>query len=426
VLARIGVIRPLRHRDFALLWTGLTVSMLGDGVYLVAIAWQVYELSDTPTALSVVGAAWTLPTVLLLLAGGVLSDRVDRRLLMVAADVLRAAAIGAIAVLSISGELELWHLLVLVAFYGVGEALFNPAATAITPMLVPADDLVQANALEHLVRPLALRFLGPAIGGLLVATVGPGTGFALDAGSFLVSALCILAIRPHPGPAAEPGRSMLAEVREGFAYVRSQPWLWATLGAASLSLLAFMGPLQVLLPDRLKNDLGFGAGTFGAVLAVGGLGRIATAVVLGQRGLPRRFMTGMYLAWSLATLAVAGFGLSTATWQFMAIALLAGVCDTLGNVTWGTLIQTRVPSHLLGRVSSVDWQVSIALIPISFGLAGPIAEAIGTQATLIGAGVIGACSGMVFLLLPGVRDPEREPAATPPTPAPPRPDRDPV
>lgn len=407
-LGRVGVLRPLRNRDFALLWTGLTVSLLGDGIYLVAIAWQVYELSDTPTALSVVGAAWTLPTVLLLLAGGVLSDRVDRRLLMVAADALRAVAIGAIAVLSITEVLELWHLLVLVALYGVGEALFNPAATAITPTLVAPEDLVQANALEHLVRPLALRFGGPALGGVLVATVGAGPGFALDALSFVISGLCILAIRPRPMPAALPGRSALREVREGLAFVKSQPWLWGTLAAASLSLLAFMGPLQVLLPDRLKNDLGLGAGTFGAVLAVGGLGRVAAAFAMGQRGLPRRFMTGMYAAWAVATLAVAGFGLATAPWQFMAIALVAGVCDTLGNVTWGTLMQTRVPTHLLGRVASVDWQVSIALIPISFALAGPIAETIGTQTTLIGAGVIGACTGILFLFVPHVRDPERE------------------
>jgi predicted MFS family arabinose efflux permease len=408
---RVRLLRPLRHRDFALLWAGFTVSLLGDGIYLVAVAWQAYELSNTPTALSIVGVAWTLPTVLLLLGGGVLSDRFDRRLLMIAADVLRALAIGTIAALSIAGALELWHLLALVAVYGAGEALFHPAASAITPSLVPRDELVQANALEHLMRPLALRFVGPAIGGALVAGLGPGSGFAIDAGTFVVSALCIAAMRPRPAartPASR--RSALAEVREGLAFVRATPWLWATLCAVALSLLAYLGPRQVLLSFRLKNDLGFGAGTFGAVLAAAGLGSMVAALAVGQLGLPRRLITWMYLGWAFATLEIALFALVGEEWLFMTIAVAGGAFEGLANVTWGTLMGTRVPSELLGRVTSVDWQVSIALTPLSFALAGPIAEALGTKATMLGAGILGAAAVLAFLAVPGVRAPEREPA----------------
>lgn len=408
----LGVLRPLRHRDFALLWSGLSVSLLGDGIYRVAIAWQVYELSSSPTALSVVGVAWTLPTVLLLLAGGVLSDRADRRLLLVGADVLRALAVGAIAALSLTAALQLWTLLLLVAVYGVGEALFHPAATAMTPALVPRDQLVQANALEHLVRPFALQFAGPALGGALVATAGAGTGFAIDAGSFAVSGACVLAMRPlAPPPPEEAGttaRSALAELREGLGFVRRTPWLWATLCAASLSIFAFYGPLQVLLPFRLKNDLGLGAGTFGAVLAAGGVGAIAAALALGQWGLPRRFITWMYLAWTVGSLELVLFAVAEAPAVLMAVALAGGALATLGNVIWGTLLGVRVPGELLGRVSSVDWQVSIALVPVSYAVAGPIGEALGTSATLIGAGVLGAAAAIVFLFLPGVRAPERE------------------
>ena len=403
------MLRPLRNRDFALLWSGLTVSLLGDGVYVVTVAWQAYELSNTPAALSIVGAAWTLPTVLLLLPGGVLSDRVDRRLLMVGADVLRALAIGTIGALSLSGTLELWMLLVLVAVYGVGDALFLPAATAITPLLVPADELVEANALEYLVRPFALRFAGPALGGLLVAAAGPGAGFAIDAASFAVSALFVLAIRPRPGPKPAPNttRSAVAEIREGLSYVRGEPWLWATLAAAGLSIFAFFGPLQVLLPFHLKNDLGLGPGTFGAVLAAGGVGSIVAALLVGQRGLPQRVITWMYLAWGIATLEVALFAVADIPWQFMAIAVVGGAFDTLGNIAWGTLIRSRVPSGLLGRVSSVDWQISIALTPLSFALAGPLAEAIGTETTMLAAGLLGSVAVVAFLFVPGVRDPER-------------------
>jgi predicted MFS family arabinose efflux permease len=408
---RVGVLRPLRHRDFGLLWAGFTVSLLGDGIYLVAVAWQAYELSNTPTALSIVGVAWTLPTVLLLLAGGVLSDRFDRRLLMMGADALRAVAIGTIGALSLAGALELWHLLALVAVYGVGEALFHPAASAITPSLVPRDELVQANALEHLMRPLALRFVGPAIGGALVAWLGPGSGFAIDAGTFVVSALCIAAMRPRPAARAPARRrSVLADVREGLAFVRATPWLWATLCAVSLSLLAYLGPRQVLLSFRLKNDLGFGAGTFGAVLAASGLGSMVAAVAVGQLGLPRRLITWMYIGWAFATLEIALFALAGEEWLLMTIGLAGGAFEGLANVTWGTLMGTRVPGELLGRVTSVDWQVSIALTPLSFAIAGPIAEALGTTATMLGAGVLGAIAVLAFLAVPGVRAPEREPA----------------
>ncbi len=408
-VGRVGILRPLRNRDFALLWTGLTVSLLGDGIYLVAVAWQVYELSNAPTALSVVGLAWTLPTVLLLLGGGVLSDRFDRRLLMVGADVLRAAAIGTIAVLSLTGVLELWELLVLVAVYGAGEALFLPSVTAITPMLVPPEELVQANALEHVIRPLMLRFFGPALGGVLVGIGGAGVGFSVDAASFVISTICVLAIRPRAAPPPpEPRTSAIAEVREGFAFVRREPWLWATLCSAGLALLLFYGPLQVLLPFVIKNELHLGAGTFGAVLAAGGLGSVIAAFVIGQRGLPRRFITSMYVAWSIGTLELVLFAVADAAWQLMSISLMAGALTTLGDLTWATLIRSRVPSGLMGRVSSVDWQVSIALIPLSFALTGPLAEAVGAQTTLVAAGVLGAVAPFAFLFVHGVRDPERE------------------
>src|SRR4051812_17952481 len=177
-----------------------------------------------------------------------------------------------------------------------------------------------------------------APGGPLAAAAGPGTGFAIDAASFAVSALFVLAIRPRPGPKLAPdtSRSAVREIREGLRYVRSKPWLWATLAASGLSIFAFFGPLQVLLPFELKNDLGVGPGTFGAVLAAGGVGSIVAALLVGQRGLPRRVITWMYVAWSLATLEVALFAIADIPWQFMAIAFAGGAFDTLGNIAWGT------------------------------------------------------------------------------------------
>jgi hypothetical protein len=260
------------------------------------------------------------------------------------------------------------------------------------------------------VRPLALRFTGPAIGGLIVGAGGAGAGFGFDAVTFAVSAACLASMRPLPPPALEAAhtlRSGLREAREGLAYVRAHTWLWATLAAAALGVFAYYGPLQVLLPYRIKNELGLGAGTFGAVLAAGGLARVGTALAMGQHGLPRRHVLVMYLCWSGATAAVAGFAYATASWTLMLIAAGSGVLEAIGALTWGTLMQTLVPGRLLGRVSSVDLMISIGLVPLSFALAGPLAEGLGTRPVLVGAGALGAACIAVFLLVPGVRDPEK-------------------
>ena len=136
---RVGILRPLRVRDFAFLWIGLTVSFIGDGIYIIAIAWQTYDLSNSPSALAAVGVAWSLPQVVLLLVSGVLSDRLDRRLLMIAGDVIRGIAIATIGIMSIGGTLTMTSLIVLVVVYGAGQALFGPAFSSIVPQVVPRN-----------------------------------------------------------------------------------------------------------------------------------------------------------------------------------------------------------------------------------------------------------------------------------------------
>ena len=187
-LRAIRILEPLANRDYRLLTAGAFVSLLGDGFYSVALAWQVYQISNVPTALSIVGVAWTLPLVFFLLLGGVLTDRYDRRWLMIGADLVRAAAVGTLGLLSITHAIQLWHVLVLVAFVGAGDAFFNPASTAIVPDLLAAERLPQANALQGLVRPLMIRLIGPALGGFVVAVLNPGSAFLVDAASFLLSA----------------------------------------------------------------------------------------------------------------------------------------------------------------------------------------------------------------------------------------------
>ena len=401
------LLRPLRERDFALLWTGMTVSLLGDGIFVVAEAWQVYDLDNDPVALSIVGTAWTLGMVAFLLTGGVVTDRVDRRRVLVAADLVRAGALIAMGVLSLTGAIEIWHLVALSVFMGIGEAFFGPAFGAIVPEVVARELLVQANALDQLVRQAAARLAGPAIGGFLVAAIGAGWAFIVDAGTFALSAVCVAAMSIRAMP-ADRAQSMRLEIREGLAYVRREPWLWATLVAASVSLLFFLGPIEVLLPFVVRNELGAGAGGYGAVLAATGIGAVAVSLFLSQVGVPRRYLTFMYVTWGVATLPFLVYAFGTALWQFLVFALFEGACMAAGGVVWGTLMSTRVPAELRGRVHSLDWLVSIGLTPVSFALTGPVSAGIGIDATLVLAAVVPAVAMVVLFFVAGLRrDEER-------------------
>jgi len=403
-LGRVRLLAPLRHRDFRLLWTGMCVSLLGDGVFLVAMAWQVYALSNAPAALALVGVAMTVPTIVFLLLGGVVSDRRDRRRIMLAADLARGLAVGLMAVLSLTGALELWHVVALVAVYGAGQAFFSPAFDAIVPEVLPADELAQANSLDQFVRPIALRLAGPAVGGVLISALGAGSAFALDAVTFAVSAGALLAMTPRAGEAPAEPASVLADIGAGLRYIRAHVWLWATFASAAIAYLLFMGPAEVLLPYIVKNDLHAGAADLGIVFAAGGIGSVGCAIVIGQRGLPRRDITFMYVTWTLATFAIAGYGLATAVWQLMVASLAFNALETAGTIVWATAKQRHVPAALLGRVSSLDWLISIGLLPLSFALTGPVTGAIGAKATLIGAGVLGGLITFAALYLPGMRD----------------------
>jgi len=409
-LGRARILQPLRSRDFAMLTAGSTVSLLGDGFFFVALAWQVYEISNVPTALSVVWIAWTLPSVIFLLIGGALADRYDRRLLMVGADIIRALAIGAMGVLSVANQIEIWHIAVLISFVGLGDALFNPASTAIVPDLVPDKDLPQANALIGTIRPLMVRLAGPALAGFVIAAVGSGAAFLIDAVSFLVSAVAIVAIRSRPMHVLEGHgvRQTIRQVREGLGFVRRTPWVWATLVSAMLSLLVFFGPVETLVPYLMKNQLNLGPESLGLLFAVGGVGAIVTGVAIGQFGLPRKRITIMYASWSLGVALMAIYGLMTELWHALIASFITHSLFQLGQVIWTTLLQTLVPRKLLGRVTSVDWLVSTGLVPVSFALTGPAAETFGAAETMVGASLLGAVLMGMLLFVPGVRDPERK------------------
>src|SRR5919204_2291710 len=279
---------PLKIRDFSVFWTGQTISMLGDGIFLVAIAWQVYDLWNVPTALSIVGVVETGPLVLLVAFGGVVTDRVERRRVLIAAAIVRGLAVGAIGLLGALGVIQLWQIFAITIFYGAGMAFQGPAMGAIVPDLVPTGLLVQANSLSQFIRPVAMSLLGPALGGFIVHEYGAPTAFLVDGASFgcAVVALSLL----HPRLAAiqrEERVSVLGDITDAWRFVRAHVWLWGTLAWATIAVFLVYAPFEVLVPYLVKNDLGGNAGDLGLVFASGGAGAVVLAVLGGPGGAPR-------------------------------------------------------------------------------------------------------------------------------------------
>jgi MFS family permease len=310
--------------------------------------------------------------------------------------------------LSVDGRLELWHVMVLAAMFGAGTAFFGPAFDAIVPDLVPTEQLTQANSLDQFVRPAAYRMLGPAMGGWIIASTGAGMAFLVNGATFVVSILCVLVMRERTASEASDAleASPIQQMKEGFRFVRRHTWLWGTLLAATVAYLMFMGPTEVLLPLAVK-DLHGTARDLGFILALGGVGSMLSAFAIGHHDLPRRHITFMYVAWTMSTLSLAGYGLARDSWQLMVACFAFNTLESAGTIVWTTTKQRLVPGRLLGRVSSFDWFISTGLVPVSMALTPLAAAAFGVRATLVGAGVLGAVATLVFLFLPGMRDPER-------------------
>ncbi len=397
--------RALRHRDYALLWSGQTVSVLGDGIYTVAVALEALRVSDHASTLATVEAARILPNALLLIFAGALVDRLPRRLVVLAADVLRGGAVVALTLLILAHALNVTELVGLSAAVGVGDAFFYPAYQAIMPELLPEELLTQGNAFNSASQTMGLSFLGPAVGGVMVAVGGTAVAFAVDAGTFAVSAACLV-FMSHVPPPAPSGRSMVADARQGIRWTIRQRWLWFGIMAAGVANFAGFSPAAVTIPLLVRDVLHQGPAAYGATFAAAGAGGLAAAVVAGRLGSPRRRMTAIWIAWAAASAGLAGVGLAPDVFVVAGFGAVTFFGLTYGNLLWGTLMQAAVPADMLGRASSVDWLFSICLSPLGLIFAGVLSGAIGVRDTvLLGAGVSGASCLVVFI--PGVRDPDR-------------------
>lgn len=412
---------PLRHRDFRLVASGSLVSLLGDGVFRVAIGLQVYAVEEDPRALGAVALVWTLAQVVLLPVGGWASDHLDRRTVLVAADVWRAAAIGALGVLSVTDRLSLGALLVIGACFGAGNAFFNPASISLMPDLVPEEDLPRANAFLGAARPTMLYIAGPLVGGLVIGLVGTGPAFLLDAATFLGSGALVALVTTRTRAQSTDGgfRAQLTEAGQGLRLVLRTRWLWLGMTVLAISALAFHGPFDVLLPFRLIRDFGLSearaAFTIAGILAASGVGSVVTSAVIARRGLPRHFVRAYYVGEGLAMLSLVLIGVMNRVELALISGFVIGAMFALTEITWTTMLQRYVPREVLGRVSSLDWMVAIGLSPISFALAGSAGAAFGAGPVLVTAGLFGAVVLIGLSFVPGALEPEQRAAAAGPS-----------
>ena len=393
----------LRHRDFRLLYTGQAVSVLGDALLPVALAFAVLDgLDGSPGELGLVLAAQVVPMTFLVLPAGVWADRMSRRMLMLVSDLGRAVVQAVTAALLLAGTAELWQLIALSAAYGALEAFFRPAAGGLTPALVPPDELQQANSLIGLAQNLG-HVLGPAAAGVLIVVLSPGAALAVDAATFVVSAAFLAALKeppraPHPHGHV-PG--FWAELKGGIAEVRSRRWMLGFMPAFSAYHLVAL-PCVIALGAVLAHEELGGAGSWAVITSCFGIGTIAGSVI-GLRWKPRRPMRAASLAFVGASLQPAIIALAGSTAAIAAFEALAGVAVAIGFAQWETTLGRLIPGRALSRVTSLDWFTTVGLMPLGYAVAGPVADAVGLHETMVGAAVFTVALFLVALALRDVR-----------------------
>jgi MFS family permease len=410
----------LRRRNFRLLFVGQTVSVLGDRMVSVALAFAVLGIGGSPTEVGLVLAAQVLPSAATALVGGVVADRISRRTVMVGADLVRVGSQGATAALLIAGSAEVWTLALLAGVAGAASGFFGPASLGLLPEVVSPEELQPANALRSS-GASAGEIVGPLLAGLLVAAAGAGWAIAADAATFAVSAACLLGVRLELGPRGASSSSFLADLREGWAVFSSRTWVWTFVAYFAIANL-FWGAWSSLGPVIADRDLG-GAAAWGTILAVMGVGALLGSL-LATQARPSRPLLLVAAGEGLLVLPIA-FLAATSVVALIALgALLSGIGLMVSMSVWESTLQRHIPAGALSRVSSFDWFASFAFYPLGLAIWGPVSAAIGIDTALWLAFGLFIASLLALLAVPAVRRLPRVPAAVAETasrPAPVRP-----
>jgi MFS family permease len=373
-----GRLGPLRERPFRLLWLGRTGSAVGDSLITVALAFAVLRIGGGATGLGIVLAAYTIGRAAFVAIGGVWADRLPRRVVMISADLVRFATQAATAALLFGHVLQVWELAALQAVAGAAGGFFMPASTALVPHTVSAPRLQQANALLSLSQS-ATNVFGPAASGAIVATAGPGWVFAIDAATFLVSVAFLAALRveEHVRPAAQ---RFWADLADGWREVRRHRWLTAgflgfALGNVGIGMYFVLGPLVA------RAHLG-GAQAWGLILTAGSVGGVLGGI-FAYRFRPRHPAAAAFAVWSIGAAPVLALVPPLPLVVIMCASAAFIVAIVLGNTLWETALQQEVRPDRLARVGSIDWLLSLCLMPAGQALAGPLADSLGVRGTLL-------------------------------------------
>ncbi len=393
--------RPLRHSAYRRLAASLTLSLLGQGMWVVCSVWQVVALGGDARDLSLVAACASVGLLVVALPGGALADRLPQRRLLLTSEIVQACAFAITAAVAVGGHGRIWHLAVAGGVSGLAAGLYYPAYSALLPAIVSADDLLAANGLEGALRPTLSQGLGPAVAGGLIALASPAVGIAATAAVLSVAAGCLVllpAITPARDSSGDSGTGVLRDVVDGFGYLWRTPWLLATLAYASAMVLVMLGPFEVLVPFAIKDQAGGGPSEHAWVLAAFGIGGAVGSLLVASLPLPRRYLTVMNVGWALGCLPLVVFGLADRLWPMIVAAAICGALFEGATVIWGTLLQRRVPAQMLGRVSSLDFFVSLGFMPVSMALAGPVGHTLGLRTTFLVAGTVPVALAVIAIL----------------------------
>jgi MFS family permease len=398
VKKKIALVQLAKHREPRLLVFGQTVSQFGDGVALVALTLLVLDTTgNSASKLAWFVAARMTPLVVFLLVGGAIVDRFSRRILLLISDCVRALLTAVLVVLLATNHLHYGELIIFAVLFGTFDAVFMPCITALTPEIVPEDLLPAMNAVRPLSNNLMGNMIGPAVGGV-IAAASTTWAIGVDCATFLVSASALFLMRPTPTPQRTPGSSMLSEIKEGVRFVRHTRWLRTNLVVAGIVNAIMFSPLAVLLPFLLRHTLHDSKVIVGYTFAVMGLSGAIGALVASNMRMPRRRIRVMIAYWTIASFSGIIIGFATNFWEVMIFPVVASPLLLLGNVIWESMMQSEVPRELLGRVSSVDWFMSLGLAPLGVVLAGILATEWGVRTYFVVMSLVASAPGVWIIL----------------------------
>jgi predicted MFS family arabinose efflux permease len=393
-LKRVRSGGALGERDFRFLVGARAISFFGTNLAPIAVAFAVLDLTGSATDVGLSFAAWTLAQISTLLIGGVVADRLPRRLVMVASDSANFCVRAAMGTLLVSGNARLWELLVLQSVGGAATAFYSPASSGLVPETVPPSALQQANALMSIARYLAFP-LGAAAGGAIVATIGSGYALLLDGGTYATSALLLTRVRLPARARTGKAPNFVRELYEGWQAFTEHTWVWLLTSWIAFYFLVTYAPFFVLGPYIAKHSLG-GPAAWAVIVTGEAIGSLAGGIV-GLRLRPTRAMTSIGALFTVTALQSVLLAAHAPSVAIGAAAALAGFAFSFGTVIWDTALQQTIAPDKLARVSAYNWMAAMAFLPAGYAIAGPVATLIGMRTSLwIGAAWIVATTAAVL------------------------------